>query len=185
MADKGYHSNEVLTDLTALELRSYISEPDRGPRKWGGKRRQQQALYGNRRRMRGERGKRLSRLRGERAERSFAHLYETGRMRRTHLRGHKNILKRLLIHAGAFNLSLLLRKKLRAGTPRGLSEATKAFDSLWEAVKRRFPPGERFGFGCGRTWPTQSSSPTPNPASSVPPAPPENGHIYHGLLVVD
>ena len=67
VADKGYHSNEVLTDLTALELRSYISEPDRGPRKWGGKRLQQQALYGNRRRMRGERGKRLSRLRGARA----------------------------------------------------------------------------------------------------------------------
>ncbi len=59
-------------------------------------------------------------------------------MRRTHLRGHKNILKRLLIHAGAFNLSLLLRKKLGAGTPRGLSEAKKAFDSFWEAVRRPF-----------------------------------------------
>jgi len=43
-------------------------------------------------------------MRGERVERSFAHLYETGAMRRTRLRGHSNILKRLLIHAGAFNL---------------------------------------------------------------------------------
>ncbi len=103
VADKGYHSNDVLTDLTALEMRSYINEPDRGRRKWCGKRRQQQAVYGNRRRMRGERGKRLSRLRGERVERSFAHLYETGRMRRTHLRGHEIILKRLLLHGGAFN----------------------------------------------------------------------------------
>ena len=111
--------------------------PSGGRRKWCGKRLEQQAVYGNRRRIRGERGKRLSRLRGERVERSFAHLYETGRMRRTHLRGHKNILKRLLIHAGAFNLSLLLRKERGAGTPRGLAEAKKAFDSLWEAIRRR------------------------------------------------
>ena len=66
--------------------------------------------------MRGKRGKQLSRLRSERVERSFAHLYETGRMRRTHLRGHENILKRLLIHGGAFNLSLLLRKERGAGS---------------------------------------------------------------------
>jgi transposase len=39
-------------------------------------------------------------------------------MRRCHLRGHKNILKRQLIHVGAFNLSLILRKLLGAGTPR-------------------------------------------------------------------
>ena len=32
------------------------------------------------------------RQRGERIERSFAHLYDTGGMRRTHLRGHTNIL---------------------------------------------------------------------------------------------
>lgn len=138
VADKGYHSNDVLRDLTELEMRSYISEPDRGRRNWCGKPLEQQAVYGNRRRMRGERGKRLSRLRGERAERSFAHLYETGGMRRTHLRGHENILKRLLIHGGAFNLSLLLRKERGAGTPRGLSEAKKVLDSLWEAVKRPF-----------------------------------------------
>ena len=133
VADKGYHSNDVLTDLTALEMRSYINEPDRGRRKWCGKRLEQQAVYGNRRRMR-----------GERVERSFAHLYETGGMRRTHLRGHKNILKRLLIHGGAFNLSLLLRKERGAGTPRGLVEAKKAFDSLWEAVRRRLSRRRQF-----------------------------------------
>jgi transposase len=72
----------------------------------------------------------LLRQRGERVERSFAHLYETGRMRRTHLRGHPNILKRLLIHVGAFNLSLVLRQKLGAGTPRGLAAAKKALQQL-------------------------------------------------------
>jgi hypothetical protein len=60
------------------------------------------------------------RRRGELIERSFAHLYDTGGMRRTHLRGHTNILKRLLIHAGGFNLGLLLRALLSVGTPRGL-----------------------------------------------------------------
>jgi transposase len=41
-------------------------------------------------------------------------------MRRTHVRGHENILKRLLVHAGAFNLGLLMRKAFGRGTPRGL-----------------------------------------------------------------
>jgi len=139
VADKGYHCNEVLSDLATLEIRSYISEPDRGRRRWRDKAAAQAAVYGNRRRIRGERGKRLLRQRGERVERSFAHLYETGRMRRTHLRGHPNILKRLLIHAGAFNLSLVLRKKLGAGTPRGLAALKKA---LRRSVERCF---EAFG----------------------------------------
>jgi hypothetical protein len=43
-------------------------------------------------------------LRSELTERSFAHLYETGGMRRVHLRGRENILKRLLVHGAAFNL---------------------------------------------------------------------------------
>jgi hypothetical protein len=51
-------------------------------------------------------------------ERSFAHAYETGGMRRTHLRGHRNILKRLLIHLGAFNLSLMMRQRTQASTER-------------------------------------------------------------------
>jgi transposase len=65
-----------------------------------------------------KRMKSLLRRRGEFVERSFAHCYETGGMRRCHLRGHENILKRQLIHLGAFNLSLILRQLLGAGTPR-------------------------------------------------------------------
>jgi transposase len=75
-------------------------------------------VYANRRRVRGEYGKSLLRRRGELVERSFAHCYETGGMRRCHLPGHENILKRQLVHVGAFNLSLILRKqelKNRAG----------------------------------------------------------------------
>ena len=75
-------------------------------------------MYQNRRRVRGDYGKSLLRRRGELVERSFAHCYDTGGMRRTHLRGHQNILKRQLVHVGAFNLSLILRQLLGAGTPR-------------------------------------------------------------------
>ena len=119
MLDKGYHSNDVLVILKDVEVRSYCSEPDRGRRNWNGKEEEQSAVYQNRRRIRGERGKRLLRQRGELVERSFAHMYETGGMRRTHLRRHDNIIKRLLIHAGAFNLSLIMRKITGRGTPRG------------------------------------------------------------------
>ena len=60
------------------------------------------------------------RRRGETVERSFAHVYDTGGMRRTHLRGHTNILKRILIHVSGFNLGLIMRHLLGVGTPRGL-----------------------------------------------------------------
>lgn len=83
-------------------------------------------MYGNRRRIRGERGKALLRQRGEKVERSFAHMYGSGAMRRTHLRRHPNILKRLLIHAAAFNLGLLMRGMAGGGTPRQLNERAQA-----------------------------------------------------------
>jgi len=79
-----------------------FSEPDRGRRIWKKKPEARAAVYRNRRRIRGSRGLRLLRLCGERFERPFAHLYETGGMRRLHLRGHTNIRKRVLIHAGGF-----------------------------------------------------------------------------------
>jgi transposase len=120
VGDKGYHSNQSLVDLEAIGVRSYISEPDRGRRNWKKQPAARDAVYRNRRRIRGARGQRLLRLRGERLERSFAHLYETGGMRRAYLRGHSNILKRLLIHTGGFNLGLLMRQLIGVGTPRGL-----------------------------------------------------------------
>jgi len=120
IADRGYHSNQTLVDLHAVGVRAYIAEPDRGRRQWTNAPEAQPAVYGNRRRVRGARGQRLMRRRGEYVERSFAHVYDTGGIRRTHLRGHPNILKRLLIHASAFNLGILMRTMFGLGTPRGL-----------------------------------------------------------------
>jgi transposase len=121
VTDKGYHSSAVVERVKAYEVRSYIPEKKQKVRRnWQGKAEEQQAVYRNRRRVRGEYGKSLLRQRGEKVERSFAHCYDTGAMRRTHLRGRQNILKRQLIHVGAFNLSLAMRKLLGAGTPREL-----------------------------------------------------------------
>jgi transposase len=126
VGDKGYHSNQSLVDLEAVGVRSYISEPDRGRRNWKKHPDARDAVYRNRRRIRGARGLRLRQLRGERLERPFAHLYETGGMRRVHLRGHTNIRKRLLIHASGFNLGLLMRHLIGVGTPRALQGRLRA-----------------------------------------------------------
>ena len=138
IADKGYHSNQTMIDLDAVGVRSYIAEPDRGRRDWSKTPEAQAPVYGNRRRVRGPRGRRLMRQRGERIERSFAHVYDTGGMRRTHLRGHTNILKRLLIHAGGFNLGLVMRQLIGVGTPRGLqgrlAAVIGALVALWSLV---------------------------------------------------
>jgi transposase len=132
VADKGYHSNETTRDLRDNEIRTYLSEPDRGRRVWIDedtgevKSAEQAAVYANRRRIRGRRGKALLRKRGERVERPFAHCYETGGMRRTHLRGHPNILKRLLIHVAGFNLGLVMRQLIGIGKPRRLQDGLAA-----------------------------------------------------------
>jgi transposase len=150
VADKGYHSNQTMIDLEAVAVRSYIAEPERGRRHWTQTSDAQAPVYGNRRRVRGARGKRLLRCRGEYVERSFAHVYDTGGLRRTHLRGHQNILKRLLVHAGAFNLGLLMRQACGRGTPRGLQGRRFGVDALdiafglfiervWTAATRLWP----------------------------------------------
>ena len=118
VGDKGYHSNETMVGFADRGVRSYVSEPDRGRRTWTGKAAAKKAVYANRRRIRGPRGRRLLRQRGELLERPNAHLYETGGMRRVHLRGHPNILKRLLVHVCGFNLGLLMRQLTGVGTPR-------------------------------------------------------------------
>ena len=151
VADKGYHSNAVLTEQRESGMRTYISEPKRGRRNWRGKAKAREAVYANRRRIRGERGQRLRRRRGELLERPCAHCYETGRMRRTHLRGHTNILKRLLIHVAGCNLSLFMRSFYGVGTPRGLqgfaaapvallSALTTLLRPLWRLTGMTFSP---------------------------------------------
>jgi transposase len=132
VADKGYHGNETVRTLEESEIRSYVSEPRyRGRRHWKGRPAERDAVYANRRRIRGERGKRLLRKRGELLERPFAHCYETGGMRRTHLQTHARILKRLLIHVAGCNLGLVMRTRFGLGTPRGLQGLVFALLRRW------------------------------------------------------
>ena len=133
VTDKGYHSRAVVRELTEWGVRTYCSEPNRGQQRWSGQAREQQAVYANRRRIRGERGLRLLRQRGEKLERWNQHLYDRGGMRRVHLRGRENILKRLVVHSGAANLGLLMRKLFGKGTPRGLAGALPVIISAEKA----------------------------------------------------
>ena len=147
VADKGYHSNDVLVGLAELEVRSYIAEPDRGPRNWDDRETEKQAVYDNRRRIRGTRGKRLQRQRGERIERNFAHQFDTGGVDRLYVRGLDNVHKKFLIQAVACNLALLMRSLYGSGKPRAAHEGViellfaflalrKAFDALWSPDPR-------------------------------------------------
>jgi transposase len=89
------------------------------------------------------------RRRGELLERPFAHLYNTGRLRRTHLRQHGNILKRVLVHAGAANLGLWMRTLTGIGSPRGLqgrlAAAFAVVATLWMLVANGVTPSRRRG----------------------------------------
>ena len=162
VGDKGYHSNQSLVDLEAVGVRSYISAPDRGRRNWKKNPDARDAVYRNQRRIRGARGQRLLRLRGERLERPFAHLYETGGMRRVYLRGHTNILKRLLIHTAGFNLGLLMRQLIGVGTPRGLQgRLVAAFAALMTLIRALWQSEIRHG-------PSVRSVSTPAPVSIGP-----------------
>ena len=122
VTDKGYHSGASLVSMREMGVRSYVSVPQQPRRNWKGKADEQAAVYANQRRVEGERGKRLLRRRGEFLERPFAHQYETGALRRVHVRGRGNVAKRVLLQAAAFNLALILRSITKAGTPKGLAD---------------------------------------------------------------
>ena len=137
VADKGYHGAETLTNLREhTTYRSYVPEPERRYQcVWTDKPpEQREAVVANRRRTRGERGRKLQRLRSERVERSFAHVCETGGARRTWLTGIENVRKRYLISAAAHNLGLLMRSLFKMGTPRGLQQFKNDLEGIVSSV---------------------------------------------------
>ena len=128
IADRGYHSREVLKELDGGEWKSRIAEPApaKGYLRWHGDAAAREAVYANRARLRSGVGKEAMRKRGEFVERSFAHVLDRGGMRRAWLRGRENIHKRYLIHVAGFNLSVLMRALFGCGTPREAAYAVKA-----------------------------------------------------------
>jgi len=141
VGDKGYHKNETLAKSQADELRTYICEPDAPNRRWTDKPADYEAAYrANRRRLKGDRNKRLQKLRSERVERSFAHVCETGGARRTWLRGLENNRKKVRLAVAAHNLGLILRKLFGSGKPREFAGLRglliSMFSPLQAALKR-------------------------------------------------
>lgn len=139
VTDKGYHSRAVVSELTEWGVRTYRSAPNRRRQRWPEQEPEQQAVYANRQRIRGDRGLRLLRQRGEKLERWNQHLYDRGGMRRVHLRGRENILKRPVVHSGAANLGLLMRALFGKGTPRGWQRCLRELFSVAECI-RSLPP---------------------------------------------
>jgi len=153
VADKGYHSGPALKQMQAAGVRTYIPEKKQaGKRHWVGKEDQQRVVYANRQRLQRPKGQRLLRKRGELIERTFAHCYDTGGMRRTHLRKHNNILKRLLIHVAGANLGLLLRNRYGIGTPRGLQGLSLTLHFLAVLVASALESEKPRSIGAGVTY---------------------------------
>jgi hypothetical protein len=139
VAGNGYHSNETVTWCQSSGIRTYIPQREgRHRRRWTDKPPEQKcAVYGNRRRIRGKRGKALGRLRSEYTERSFAHTCETGGARRSRLRRLINVAKRHLMYVAGGNLGVIVRALFGIGTPKSLQtegEASRCAFSAWLAV---------------------------------------------------
>jgi hypothetical protein len=131
VTDKGYHKAALINDLYWDKgITTYIPErKDCQRRKWHGEEKRCRAFHANRRRCRSGYGKWMIRQRAAIVERVFAHLLETGGLRRIHLRGRENIEKRYLVHVLAYNLSVLMRTITGFGSPRSAGDL-KALLSL-------------------------------------------------------
>ena len=140
VTDKGYHKAETLADCAQAGVRTYVPERNhRQRRRWTDKPPGwQKAFRGNRRRVRGQRGKALQRRRSEVVERSFAHVCETGGARRTWIRGILEVRKRYLIQVAAHNLAILMRKVCGRGKPKALAGAASAICAVGRAVRSAF-----------------------------------------------
>ncbi len=141
VADKGYHKAAVLGECQDWGCRTYIPEPKRDKRIWTDKPESWRvATAANRRRVKGDRGKRLQKKRSELVERSFAHVCETGGGRRTWLRGRVNVSKRYLMQVAAHNLGVVVRSLFGVGKPRVLQGAGGAVFALvlglWNVLGR-------------------------------------------------
>jgi len=124
VADKGYHAAQALELAESLALRTYIPERKQRHRsRWTDKPSQlKAAVYANRRRVRRAKGRRLQRWRSERCERTFAHVCDTGGMRRSWLKEIVNVSKRYLIAAAAQNLGQIMRKLFGIAKPKALQD---------------------------------------------------------------
>jgi transposase len=132
VADKGYHDNRLLAQCADWQVRTYIPERKQKSRGWTDKPEEyERAFRGNRRRVRGKKGRRLNRWRSERCERTFAHVCETGGGRRSWWRGLGNVTKAHVLKCAAYHLGLLLRKVWGLSKPRSAAGFWARCFRLW------------------------------------------------------
>ena len=160
VGDKGYHKAETIQTLAAVQhVRSDIAESKQTrPRRWQDKESgQQAAVYANRRRIKGTRGRQLGRWRSKKAERSFAHTCETGGGRRSWLRGVVNVSTSHLMRAAACDLGIIMLALFGVGTPRTLQGGfgVVLVVLLWLVWRRHSPQTVRSASGAAyRIWPS-------------------------------
>jgi transposase len=119
VADKCYHSRDGLKELEDGAWKSRIAEKKvAGVNRWRGDDDAKRAVYNNRARLRSGVAKEAFKLRAELCERSFALVLDRGGMRRAWLRGRENLTKRYLVHVAGYNLGLVMRLLVGAGTPK-------------------------------------------------------------------
>jgi hypothetical protein len=127
VADKGYHSRDGLKDLEDGAWRSRIAEKKAsGVSRWRGDEEARRAVYNNRARLRSGVAREAFKRRAELVERGFALVLDRGGMRRAWLRGRENVQKRYLVHVAGYNLGLVMRLLVGAGTPREFLASTVA-----------------------------------------------------------
>lgn len=146
VADKGYHAAEAIELAEDLNFRTYIPERKKQHRsRWTDKPVEfQQAVYANRRRLKRAKSRELQKLRSERCERTFAHVCDTGGMRRSWLKEVVNVSKRYLIAAAAHNLGRILRKLFGVGKPRTLQDLANLAALVQFLVGRCFTLATRY-----------------------------------------
>jgi hypothetical protein len=150
---QGDHANDTLAATASLGARSFLFEPKRAKRRWGGKDEARAATRANRRRIEREKGRAHLRRRSGFLECSFAHTMGSGGVGRAYHGGHSDPSKRYLIHTTAFDLGLGMRSTPREGAPRGVHGPGKAAlawvanlaaafatRTRWQAESRPRPP---------------------------------------------
>ena len=127
VADKGYHSRDRLKDLEGGPWKGRIAEKrSAGVNRWRGDEQARRAVYNNGARLRWGVAKEAFKLRAELVEHSFAPVLDRGGMRRTWLRGRDNLRRRHLAHVAGYDLGLIMRLLVGAGTPRAFLACASA-----------------------------------------------------------
>ena len=141
VADKGYHSRDGLKDLEDGAWKSRIAEKKVADvSRWHGDDEARRAVYNNRARLRSGVAREAFKLRAELVERSFALVLDRGGMRRAWLRGRENLRKRYLVHVAGYNLGLIMRLLVGAGTPREFLAGGSAHLLLLTTADGAAPP---------------------------------------------